>query len=401
MGVGPICCEDHFLNSICYEVSVKQLIAEGFLSPVKAIAGRGGKVDWSQIQKRGGEFVDSSAQLAMDQAELTSEACREIVELSKTRQSILIFTTGINHAVHVKEQIEKLTGEEVGAIFGDTPSTERAELLSRFKCEKYGMIPRPALRWIVNVNVLTTGFDAPNVDCVVLLRPTMSPGLYYQMVGRGFRLHPGKADCLVLDYGGNALRHGPVDKLQIKTAGSRDGTSEAPAKECPKCHAVICTVYATCPECGHEFPPAPSKITPTSAGTPILSGEVTDEVIPVIGVDYSIHTKRGGSETDPRTMRVIYKVSLYQSYSEWICLEHSGWARQKAQQWWIARSDHPPPTTIEYAVDMAQAGVLAIPEEITLRHISGQRWPTVHAVKLGPKPELGIHMQSVSEEVPF
>ena len=63
--------------------------------------------------------------------------------------------------------------------------------------------------------MLTTGFDAPHIDCVVLLRPTMSPGLYYQMVGRGFRLAPGKQNCLVLDFGGNVLRHGPVDAIQI------------------------------------------------------------------------------------------------------------------------------------------------------------------------------------------
>jgi DNA repair protein RadD len=264
------------------------------------------------------------------------------------------------------------------------------------------MLARDPLRWLVNVNVLTTGFDAPNVDCVVLLRPTMSPGLYYQMVGRGFRLFDGKADCLVLDYGGNALRHGPVDKLVIKTVGSRDGTGDAPAKECPKCHAVICTVYSTCPECGHDFPPAPSKITPTSAGTPILSGEITDEEIPVIGVEYSIHNKKGATEDTPRTMRVAYKISLYKSYSEWICLEHTGWAKSKAQQWWTARSHVDPPSTIEYAVDLANAGVLAEPTEITLRHVSGNRYPSVHAVKYGPKPELGPHLQPVSEEdVPF
>lgn len=81
---------------------------------------------------------------------------------------------------------------------------------------------------------LTTGFDAPNIDCVVLLRPTASPGFYYQMVGRGFRLHPSKTDCLVLDYGGNILRHGPVDAIQIRDK-KHEGSGEPPAKECPQC----------------------------------------------------------------------------------------------------------------------------------------------------------------------
>ena len=78
--------------------------------------------------------------------------------------------------------------------------------------------------------MLTTGFDAPHIDCVVLLRPTMSPGLYYQMVGRGFRLHPGNQNCLVLDFGGNVLRHGPVDGIKVKASGV-SGNGQAPAKE--------------------------------------------------------------------------------------------------------------------------------------------------------------------------
>jgi hypothetical protein len=109
------------------------------------------------------------------------------------------------------------------------------------------------LKYLCNVNVLTTGFDAPNVDCVAMLRPTMSPGLFYQMVGRGFRLCEGKSDCLVLDFGGNVMRHGPVDDLRVTEPGA--GNGEAPAKECPECCALIHAAYAVCPECGHEFPP--------------------------------------------------------------------------------------------------------------------------------------------------
>ena len=71
--------------------------------------------------------------------------------------------------------------------------------------------------------MLTTGFDAPHIDCVVLLRPTLSPGLYYQMVGRGFRLHPGKMNCLVLDFGGNVVRHGPVAQTLPADDGNRFG----------------------------------------------------------------------------------------------------------------------------------------------------------------------------------
>ena len=115
-------------------------------------------------------------------------------------------------------------GIECGFVTGDTPDGVRAAILGRFRSGE--------LKYLCNVNVLTTGFDAPHIDCVARwCGPTMSPGLYYQMVGRGFRLHPGKTDCLVLDFGGNVLRHGPVDAIRIATDDRGDG--EAPAKECP------------------------------------------------------------------------------------------------------------------------------------------------------------------------
>lgn len=78
---------------------------------------------------------------------------------------------------------------------GATPGPERERLIAAFKARE--------LKYLVNVAVLTTGFDAPHVDVIAILRPTESVGLYQQIVGRGLRLSPGKTDCLILDYAGN------------------------------------------------------------------------------------------------------------------------------------------------------------------------------------------------------
>ena len=138
---------------------------------------------------------------------------------------------------------------------GDTSPAERAEIIARFKGEcipadLFGT-PKPPLKFLANVNVLTTGFDAPNTDCVVMLRPTNSPGLLIQCAGRGTRLSPetGKSSCLFLDYGGNILRHGPLDMIKVKEPGSGKG-GDAPAKKCPQCLALIHAGYTACPECG-------------------------------------------------------------------------------------------------------------------------------------------------------
>ena len=236
--------------------------------------------------------------------------------------------------------------------------------------------------------MLTTGFDAPHIDCVALLRPTLSPGLYYQMVGRGFRLHPSKTNCLVLDFGGNVLRHGPVDQIRIKTHAG-NGTGPSPVKECPECHSVVMAGCAACPDCGYEFPPperSKHDAKPSDAG--ILSGQVTVETFAVYDVVYSVHTKRGTSDDAPKSMRVDYKIDWHRWKSEWVCLEHDGFARQKAVAWWRQRSRMPVPKTAAEAVEIAKAGGLADTKSITVRSVSGQDYDRITDHQLGPIPEL-------------
>jgi DNA repair protein RadD len=229
MRSGPICTPDGILNAICYEIGVRELIVQGYLCPLHTKAGSQ-KPDTDSLHVRGGEYVAGEVEDLMDDDNLVLSACREIVERTQDRKSVLIFASGIRHAQHIVHVLEKRHNVECGFVCGETLPFERDETLRRFRAG--------SLRYLCNVNILTTGFDAPNIDCVALLRPTLSPGLYYQMVGRSFRLHPGKTDALILDFGGNALRHGPVDALRVTDPVSK-GKGEAPARECPDCHAVI------------------------------------------------------------------------------------------------------------------------------------------------------------------
>ncbi len=375
MTTGMICGAGNLLNEVCYEVSVRELIVQGYLCPLKTKAGRR-KVDTSGLHIRGGEFIAGEVEALMDDDSLVRDACREIVEHTANRHSVLIFAAGIQHAQHVQRVLAEL-GQKCGFVCGETLAFDRAQTLKRFR--------DGGLKYLVNVNVLTTGFDAPNIDCVALLRPTNSPGLYYQMVGRGFRLHPGKADCLVLDFGGNILRHGPVDDLQVKDRSGAGG--EAPAKECPQCQAVIHAAYATCPECGYEFPPPERQRHDRQASTDsILSGEVTETEYEVTDVYYTVHVKRGAPEDHPRSMRVDYRVGFSDYRSEWVCFEHTGYARAKAEVWWRARSNEPVPETAEEAVEICQAGGIAETKAITIRSVAGEKFDRITDYQLGPIP---------------
>ncbi len=376
MKSGSICAPENILNAVCYEIGVRELIVQGYLCPLRTKAGTQ-KPDTDRLHVRAGEYVASEVEQLMDDDNLVHAACREIIAHTQDRQAVLIFAAGVAHAQHVARVLHDRHGVECGFVCGETLPFARDETLRRFRGGD--------LKYLVNVNVLTTGFDAPNIDCVALLRPTLSPGLFYQMVGRGFRLHPGKTDCLVLDFGGNALRHGPVDALRV--AESRPGTGEAPAKECPDCHEVIAAGYARCPQCGHEFPPRRSSRHDGHAGDAgVLSDQPRRVEYEVTDVFYAVHTKRGAPPDAPRTMRVDYRVGFNAYVSEWVCLEHVGYARQKAVQWWARRSLEPVPESAEEAVELAQAGALAPTLAITVERPAGEEFDRVVAYQLGERP---------------
>jgi len=379
MKSGMICDPDHFLNAICYEVGVKELIVGGYLSPLRTKAGSR-KADFSGLHVRGGEYIAGEVEDLMDTDDLVRSACTEIVEHTRGRHACLIFASGVQHGRHVERVLQDEHGVRCECVFGETPSAERDRTIGEFRG---GQLP-----YLVNVNVLTTGFDAPNVDCVAMLRPTMSPGLYYQQVGRGFRLHPGKADCLVLDFGGNVLRHGPVDAIRIKEPNNGSG-GEAPAKECPECHALIHAAYARCPECGYEFPPPErQKHDAKASNAAILSGQVTLTDYPVQEVAYSVHTKMDAPPDHPKTMRVEYRIGFKHWISEFICFEHTGWARKKAESWWQRRSAVSVPDRAARAVDLAEAGALARTLSVTVRSVAGERYDTVVGYELDEPPDL-------------
>lgn len=387
MKSGMICEPSNVLNHVCYEIGVKELIVQGYLCPLISKGGRE-TIDTSGLHVRAGEFVAGEAEDLMDTDELVQSACREILEQTRSRRSILVFTTGVRHGEHVAAVLREMAGAEVGTVFGETGDDERDQTLAEFKAG--------GLKYLVNVNVLTMGFDAPNIDCVAMVRPTLSPGLYYQMVGRGFRLCPGKENCLVLDFGGNVLRHGPVDAIRIQKADD-GGNGDAPAKQCPECRSLIAAGYAVCPDCGYVFPVRERRTHDATASTEgILSGQVTTTDYEVRDIRYAVHHKRGAPDDAPRTLRVEYRIGFRQYQSEWICFEHSGWARHKAESWWRRRSNAPVPQSAEEAAALANVGALCETRSITVRSMVGEEYDRIVGYDLGEK--LALREPGVDEE---
>lgn len=372
MGSGPICSPTGILNSICYEVGVRELINAGFLSPLKSRAGQT-RADLSGVHTRGGEYVAAELEQTMNTEELVMAACSEIVELTEDRKSVLIFCAGVEHGKNVAEAITELAGRECGFIDGTTPGLNRDDMIRRFKAGE--------LKYLANVNVLSTGFDAPNVDTVAMLRPTKSPGLYYQMVGRGFRKADGKEYCRVLDFSDNVMTHGPVDQIRVREPGAKgDGTP--PAKECPECAALIATGFLKCPECDYQFPLPERSTHGRSASDPgVLKDQMETKKWDgkVQHVTYAVHEKRGAPPGAPRTLRVNYHYGFHQMVSEWVCVEHpeGTFPRRKAEKWWAERCSLPCPFSADEALEMAEGDFLAVPAVIEITLPAGEKFERI------------------------
>lgn len=383
---GLICKPENVLNEICYEAGIRELIGQGYLSRITAKQGHL-DANWDALHVRAGEFVAEDVEEAVNNDRAVDQSVRDMVNKAKDRKSIIVFCSSVSHCQRVAKQITQLTGEEVGVVTGDTPSMERAEILARFKREKRVNLlgeELPPLRWLCNMGVLTTGFDAPNIDCVALLRPTKSPGLFYQMAGRGLRLSPetGKTECRILDYGGNIARHGPLDCITVHESDNihRNEPEKPHAKKCPECDELVHPAIMVCPACGYEWPKRSPELEALARNGGVLSGEPTD--CEVSKVYYSVHEKKNAPPGSPRTMQVDYMEDLaHKAGSTWVCFEHpiGSYPRRKAERWW---RDHcnvgaPMPMDAEDAVRLANKGALREVTSVTLAYFVGRKWPEV------------------------
>jgi DNA repair protein RadD len=330
-------------SDIAYDATVKRLIAEGYLCSLISKATLT-QLDTTGVQTRGGEFVPGALEQAVDIADVTTAAVAEMKALFADRRKWLIFCAGVKHAEHVAAALLD-AGVPAAAVHGEMPAEDRRRALDDFHVG--------ALRAITSMDVLTTGYDQPAIDAIALLRPTKSTGLYVQMVGRGFRLHPSKTNTLVLDFAGNVARHGPVDAIEVRDKQTAGGEGAVPTKVCPACQSIEVAGVHCCTVCGFMFPkPEKSPIAATADVAPILSTEPKPTTWhDITEIQYHYHAPR--EEGKLPTFRVEYYQGYRRVAQEWVCLEHEGYAKQKADAWWKRRSNDPPPATIEDACTRA------------------------------------------------
>ncbi|HHV48343.1 MAG TPA: DEAD/DEAH box helicase [Rhodocyclaceae bacterium] len=257
-------------SEICYEANIRELVRDKYLATLIS-TGSLHHVDDSKLLLKGGDFDEAVAEAEMEA--LTPSILDELKQYGRNRKAWLLFCVSIAHAEQVASNLAKI-GVDAAVVSSAIPQAEREAHIKRFR--------DGALRALVNVNVLTTGFDAPQIDLIVSLRPTVSTALWVQICGRGMRISSGKRDCLVLDYANNIARHGPIDEIQIGNGNTQGNTSvhwnPKTSKPCPTCQTLCGARTLVCPNCGTPIQEGRSiELAPTASALPVLKFNVADE----------------------------------------------------------------------------------------------------------------------------
>lgn len=310
--------EDSLFDGLIESVSIEELVARGYLATLRSKF-TDLKLDVEGIRKRGGDFVEHELQARVDTEDDNAAIVAETIRRAEGRQSWLFFCTGVEHALHMRDELRR-QGVVAEAVTGDMPKEQRAWTLENFKAGR--------IKALTNMNVLTTGFDHPDIDLIVMARPTLSPGLYLQMAGRGMRVKSGEyKDCLVLDFAGNIARHGPVTGVTPPRAKGKGEPGMAPVKKCPKCQEAVPAGVKVCPCCGYVFPEQEKERPELNKTEDIMGGPVRMEVR---GWSWSVRkSKKNGT---PMLRVDFYGQDLMADVvSLYLCLMHGGYAEEKGK----------------------------------------------------------------------
>ena len=313
---GLITDKPALFDDMLMPVTIEYLISKGFLCTLRSKVTKT-KLDTSEVHKRGGEFIESELQAAVDTDDKNKDVVSEVIRLAGDRKAWLFFCSGIDHAEHVKDMLisKGITAE---CVTGKTPQAQRDRIIADYKSGK--------IKALTNANVLTTGFDYPDIDLIAMLRPTMSASLYVQMAGRGMRPKSHTDHCLVLDFAGVVETHGPITNVKPPNK-KEEGKGEAPVKACDECAELVAISTKVCPACGYKFPE------PEEASLSLKLRN--DDIMGIEGSEMEVTSWNWRKHTSKASGKDMLAVTYYGALSdipvtEYLCITHEGYAGSKA-----------------------------------------------------------------------
>jgi DNA repair protein RadD len=316
LGHGLITDKPALFDALIQPVSIEELIYKGYLSTLRSKVTKA-KLDVTGVHKRGGEFIESELQAAVDTDDKNQAVVQEVIALAGDRKAWLVFCAGVRHAQHIADALNQ-QGVVAECVTGETSKKERERMISDFKAGR--------LRALTNANVLTTGFDYPDIDLIAMLRPTMSASLYVQMAGRGMRIKSHTDHCLVLDFAGVVASHGPITAVQPPKKGG-DGDGVPPVKVCDNCGELCAISTFVCPACGTPFPIKPGKKLKLH----------DDDIMGLEGRDLDVRSWAWRKHLSKASGKEMLAVTYYGNLSdpaitEYLPLMHEGYAGEMAMK---------------------------------------------------------------------
>lgn len=309
-----------------------KLIDDGFLCKLTTKRTKA-EMDTTGIKVVGGDYSEKDLSDRFDREAITANIVKEIIAAGRNRKKWLIFAIDINHAEHIAEILIR-SGIPTAPVHSkmNINGFDRNVTVNKYRNNKY--------RCAVTVNVLSTGYDDPEIDLIAVVRPTQSPIFHVQGNGRGSRIFKGKKDCLVLDFAGNTARLGPINDPKIYIRGKGAGSGEPITKDCPICDSIVHASARKCQDCGYEFP-IQHKLE-QSASTDKIIEDGKAHWLHVDDVEYSI--KRGYGT--PNSFIATYICGNLE-IPDWVFIEHRGYAKHKADHWVKFRGGRPCKTAQE------------------------------------------------------
>lgn len=264
--------DNAIFQALIEPVTIEELVQRKFLARLTSTF-TDLQMNVEGIKKVQGDYEKQELESRVNSSDVNAKVVAETIRRAGNRTAWLVFCVSISHAEKMRDEFIA-QGVKAEAITSKTTSEERARIFADFKAGK--------IRAVTNVGVATTGFDYPDIDVIVMARPTLSPGLYMQMSGRGMRIKsPGHhQDCLVLDFAGNIARHGAVTKIipprRTVKAGKRSSQELGDMfKICPKCRKAVMKRARECVHCGHIF----NELTDLNVNEDIMEGINDSEAV--------------------------------------------------------------------------------------------------------------------------
>lgn len=371
---------------LCSIENYNRLVDEGFLSPlIPVYTSQENYINVDNIKISKGEFNASDIDEQLQNTGKMSKILREVVQSVKDRKHGLVFLPSIK-SCEIAQEILKELGEKSHIIHSKLTDLEKRDNLKDFEEKR--------VKYLLNVDMLTTGYDCPSVDFIVVMRPTQSSSLWVQILGRGTRMHPEKKDCLIFDYARNTQRLGTINDPKISNAvetrecgecGFVNGKSAKkcggcgasmkredvlpPMKTCEKCGFMAFASTRQCGFCGHTFPVR--DLTTNEASTLDVVTK-TQKIENVKEVRYEIHHKQK-PEGISKSVKMTFFCFSGHSYLKWLKIDGCPeWQKKQFHNFWNKAGKTTSPLTCEQFIDFSNKGLVKFPKTIIAKRNNKQ-----------------------------